>query len=112
MSPPQCLDDPTVKEGRTVFWMVLLDLFLANALLLTPGLDRPVADAYYPCATPEICDCPADSPCKKDCCKDACTCKANRATAACTQAACPAPGAPVCVPMPPMPAAMPTPAVP
>src|SRR4051794_30256300 len=62
-----------------------------------------VADAYYPCATPVVCECPDDSPCKKDCCRDACTCKGKKedkpaccAVAACTGTTCVA-GSPVCV---------------
>jgi hypothetical protein len=87
-----------------VIWMVLLDLAMALAFPPLFAPERPLADAYVPCcATSSPCECPKDSPCKKDCCKDGCTCKS---TACCAVTGCPgqACGVPVGVPMPAMPA--------
>src|SRR5262245_15098340 len=60
-----------------MIWKFLFDLILAFCAWAGFGfdLDRPVADACYTCNEVVPCQCPKDSPCRKDCCKDNCTCQ-------------------------------------
>src|SRR4051794_17748619 len=65
--------------------------------------ERPLADAFVPCcATTSPCECPKDSPCKKDCCKDGCTCKttAPMAGGCCATYGCPGQACVMPCPMP------------
>jgi hypothetical protein len=88
-----------------VIWTLLLDLVMALGFPPLFAPERPLAEAYVPCCASSPCECPKDSPCKKDCCKDGCTCKPSAPmTGGCcaTYGCCPGQACVMPCPMPPV----------